>query len=54
MKSAGAVVRRVRRELRRKGSPAVARSVQRFFKEPVPAYGWRTAEVRRLAQRLRR
>lgn len=54
MRSAGAVVRRVRRELKRKGSPAVARSVQRFFKEPVPAYGWRTARVRKLAERLRR
>ncbi len=54
MKSADAFLGRIRRELKRKGSPAVARSVQRFFKEPVPAYGWRTAAVRKLAQRLRR
>lgn len=54
MRSVEAIVSRVRGELRRKGSPAVAHSVQRFFKEPVPAYGWRTAAVRKLAQRLRR
>jgi len=54
MKSAGAFLGRIRRELKRRGSPAVARSVQQFFKEPVPAYGWRTAEVRQMAQRLRR
>ena len=28
--------------------------MQRFFKEPVRAYGWRTVEVRKLAGRLRR
>jgi len=54
MTRADAVVREVRRELERKGSPAYARRVQMFFKAPVHAYGWRTAEVRRLAARLRR
>lgn len=28
--------------------------MQRYFKEPVPAYGWRTDAVRQLAARLRR
>ncbi len=54
MKRTGAFLGRIRRALKHNGSPAVARSVQRFFKEPVPAYGWRTAAVRQLAQRLRR
>ncbi len=53
MPGATAIVTRVRRELRRRGSPAIARSTQRFFKEPVEAYGWRTAAVRQLARRLR-
>ena len=48
------LVRATRRELRSKASPAFARQMQRFFKEPVRAYGWRTAEVRKLAGRLRR
>lgn len=54
MKRPASVVREVRRELKRKGSPAYARRLQMFFKSPVPAYGWRTARVRKLAQRLRR
>jgi 3-methyladenine DNA glycosylase AlkD len=44
----------IRREFRRRASPAHARQTQRFFKQPVRAYGWRTADVRRLAARLRR
>lgn len=54
MSGVEAVVRRVRRELKRRGSPAVARQTQRFFKHPVQAYGWRTAALRKLAARLRR
>ena len=54
MKRADDLVRSTRRELRSKASPAFARQMQRFFKEPVRAYGWRTAEVRKLAGRLRR
>ncbi len=54
MTRAESVVREVRRELERKGSPAYARRMQMFFKAPVQAYGWRTAEVRGLAARLRR
>lgn len=53
MSSADADVRRIRRELKRRGSPSYARRLQMFFKSPVPAYGWRTARVRKLAQRLR-
>lgn len=48
------IVRRVRADLKRKGSPAYARRMQMFFRAPVPAYGWRTEKVRKLAQRLRR
>ena len=54
MNRAEQLVRATRRELRSKASPEFARQVQRFFKEPVRAYGWRTAEVRKLAGRLRR
>lgn len=54
MKSVSSLVRRIRAELRRGGSPAHVRSLQRFFKEPIRAYGWRTAKVRKLAARLRR
>ncbi len=54
MKRADDLVRSARRQLQSKASPAFARQMQRFFKEPVRAYGWRTAEVRKLAGRLRR
>ncbi len=54
MKRAEQLVRATRRELRSKASPAFAQQMQRFFKEPVRAHGWRTAEVRKLAGRLRR
>lgn len=54
MRRPASVIREVRRELKRKGSPAYARRLQMFFKSPVQAYGWRTARVRKLAQRLRR
>lgn len=54
MTRAESIVRRTRRLLKRKGSPAIARRMQMFFKEPVPAYGWRTAALRKLAARVRR
>ena len=54
MNRAEQLVCATRRELRSKASPAFARQMQRFFKELVRAYGWRTAEVRKLAGRLRR
>ena len=54
MKSASSFVRRIRAELQSGGSPAYARSLQRFFKEPICAYGWRTTKLRKLAASLRR
>lgn len=54
MRQADLLARQARSELQRKASPAYARRMQRFFKAPVPAYGWRTAAVRKLASRLRR
>ena len=47
-------MRRIREDLRRGSSPEHARAAQRFFKEPVVHLGWRTADLRRLAGRLRR
>ncbi len=44
----------VDRILRGRASPAIANQMQRFFTEPVDAYGWRTDDVRRLARRVRR
>ena len=44
----------LRRSLRRGGSPAIARSNQRFFAEPVRGYGWKTADLRRFARRTQR
>ena len=45
---------RVDQLLRRRASPSIARRMQRFFQEPVEAYGWRTDDVRRLARQIRR
>ncbi len=44
----------IRRRLRAGGSAGRARIVQGFFKEPVQAYGWRTADLRKMAPQLRR
>ena len=44
----------LRQRLRRGGSPAIARSNQRFFTEPVRCYGWKTAELRRFARQAQR
>jgi len=49
-----AVVESVRRELRRRALPGRAQRVQMFFKHPVEAYGWRTADLRELGQKARR
>lgn len=54
MDRAERIARRIRQQLRSRGSPAVARRVQMFFKTQVPAYGWRTAALRAFARRLRR
>lgn len=53
MNEADFLVRKVRRELEQGGSPEYAKRVQMFFKVPVQAYGWRTEEVRKLADRVR-
>lgn len=44
----------LRQRLRAGGSPAIARSNQRFFTEPVRCYGWKTAELRRFARQAQR
>jgi 3-methyladenine DNA glycosylase AlkD len=43
-----------RRMLKARGSARHAAEVQRFFKEEIKSYGWRTANLRRTARRLRR
>jgi 3-methyladenine DNA glycosylase AlkD len=40
--------------LRRRALPARAQRVQMFFKHPIETYGWRTAGLRKLGQKLRR
>ena len=44
----------LRRCLRLGGSPAIARSTQRFFTEPVRCYGWKPATPAAFAAHLRR
>jgi 3-methyladenine DNA glycosylase AlkD len=44
----------IRAELKSGGSLEHSKSVQRFFKEKVQSYGWRTGDVRRAAIRWRR
>ena len=46
--------REIRAELKAGGSLKRSKSVQRFFKEEVKSYGWRTGDVRRAAIRWRR
>ena len=48
------IAREIRAELKAGGSRDRSASVQRFFKEEVQSYGWRTADVRRAAMRWRR
>src|SRR2546430_2642229 len=48
------VAREIRAELKVGGSLERSKSVQRFFKEEVKSYGWRTADLRRAAIRWRR
>lgn len=52
--SAAAWSRDLKQRLRAGGSPAVARSNQRFFTQPVRSYGWRTAALRRFARGTQR
>ncbi len=53
-KKAKAFATKIRSILRRQGSREHASGVQWFFKEPVRSHGWYTADLRRLAARLRR
>jgi len=48
------VARHIRHVIDRGGSAPYAASAQRFFKETIQARGWRTAELRRVAGRIRR
>lgn len=47
-------VRRIRKDLRRGGSPEHAEGVQWFFKEEVRSHGWYTADLRRFARKTSR
>jgi len=53
-KSATAWSQDLKQRLRAGGSPALARSNQRFFAEPIRSYGWKTAALRRFARRTQR
>ena len=53
-KTAAAWSQDLQQRLRAGGSPAVARSTQRFFTEPILCYGWKTAALRRFARRSQR
>jgi 3-methyladenine DNA glycosylase AlkD len=44
----------LRRALREGGSSERAKGIEWFFKEPVRAHGWRTADVRRLSRAAQR
>ena len=48
------LVRRIRVDLRRGGSPERAEGVQWFFKEEIRSHGWRTAALRRFARQTSR
>jgi 3-methyladenine DNA glycosylase AlkD len=53
-KTAAAWTTHLKQRLREGGSPAIARSNQRFFTEPVRCYGWRTANLRRFSRQVQR
>jgi 3-methyladenine DNA glycosylase AlkD len=48
------VAAEIRRMLRTGGSAKHAAGTQRFFKEEIKSYGWRTASLRRTVRQLRR
>jgi len=48
------VARKIRAELKAGGCLKRSKSVQRFFKEEIQSYGWRTADLRRATIRWRR
>ena len=53
-KPASYIAAHIRRVLKDGGSAPHSEDVQRFFTEYVPNYGWRTADLRRLARRFSR
>lgn len=53
-KPADYIAAHIRRVLKDGGSAPLAEDTQRFFKEYVPNYGWRTADLRKLARRFSR
>ena len=48
------VARKIRAQLKAGGSLERSKSVQRFFKEEIQSYGWRTADLRRASIHWRR
>lgn len=54
MRSPANLAKHIRKLLRDHGSAEHAASVQRFFTEPVTSHGWRTADLRKAAVRMRR
>ncbi|HEU5453934.1 MAG TPA: DNA alkylation repair protein [Terriglobales bacterium] len=54
LKSPAYIAQHIRRVLKDGGSAPHAEETQRFFKEKVATRGWRTAELRKVAQRFRR
>jgi 3-methyladenine DNA glycosylase AlkD len=54
MRSPANLAKHIRKLLRHHGSPEHAASVQRFFTEPVASHGWRAADLRKAAVRMRR
>ena len=54
MRSPANLAKHIRKLLRDYGSPDHAAGVQRFFKEEVRSHGWRAADLRKAALRMRR
>lgn len=54
MRSPANLAKHIRKLLRDYGSPEHASEVQRFFKDEVRSYGWRAADLRKAALRMRR
>lgn len=54
MRSPANLAKHIRKLLRDHGSAEHAASVQRFFTEPVASRGWRAADLRKAAVRMRR
>ncbi|HTU41795.1 MAG TPA: DNA alkylation repair protein [Candidatus Aquilonibacter sp.] len=48
------IAAQIRRALKKGGSAEHVAGMQRFFKEKIESHGWRTADLRRVARRLRK